>query len=404
MDKGPDPIPRPHLALAALAAGAFVVGMDMLAVIGALNETAHGLVISPRQAGWIVSVYALFYALFAPVNALLFRQSGRRSLLLLAIFLSIVGNLACSVGTSLAAIMAGRLVAAFGGAMFLPTAGTVAQDVIPAGQKGRGLAGLYAGITLAQAVGAPLTTLLAQVAGWRYSFVAVALFGCLAMALLAAGTKALPERAPATHAIAWRLNTAVPIAGLLATTFLITAADYVVYSYISVIFEPARLGDKPALPMMLAAFGCGGIIGTIATGLLTDRLGPRLVLTTAVTVQTALLVIIVLWRGSGLATILLGFCWGVTSYMYLVPIQHSLLDRAGTAQRLLLALNGSLVNVGIAVGTTIGGLTIDHGSAPIMAMVAALISAAALVAGSLFVPGRRSICGPTKLCQPAIAE
>jgi predicted MFS family arabinose efflux permease len=392
MNTAPDSGARPYLALGALAAGAFVVGMDMLAAIGALNETAHGLAVSPRQAGWIISVYAIFYALFAPANALLFRRNGRRSLLLLAMALSIAGNLICSVATGLPEILVGRLISAFGGAMFLPTAGTVAKDVISADQKGRALACLYAGITLAQAVGAPITTLAAQLAGWRYSFVAVALSGCMAMALLVSGTKTLPSvRASPLSASVWQPNTAIPIAGMLATTCLVTIAEYVVYSYISVIFEPARLGDRPALPVILAAFGCGGIIGTIVTGLLTDKLGPRLVLMTAVTVQTALFVIIMLWRESAPATILLGFCWGITSYMYVVPIQHGLLDRAGTHQRLVLALNGSLLNAGIAAGTTIGGLTIDHGDMPLTAIVAASISAAAFAAGAVFVPGRRAV-------------
>jgi predicted MFS family arabinose efflux permease len=218
----------------------------------------------------------------------------------------------------------------------------------------------------------------------------------MAMALLVSGTRALPSvRASPLSASAWQPNTAIPIAGMLATTCLVTIAEYVVYSYVSVIFEPARLGDRQALPVILAAFGCGGIIGTIVTGLLTDKLGPRLVLMTAVTVQTALFVMIVLWRESALATILLGFCWGITSYMYVVPIQHGLLDRAGTFQRLVLALNGSLLNVGIAVGTTIGGLAIDHGKMISMAVVAVSISATALVAGAMFVPGRHTVGGST---------
>jgi predicted MFS family arabinose efflux permease len=81
--------------------------------------------------------------------------------------------------------------------------------------------------------------------------------------------------------------------------------------------------------------------------------------------------------------------------MYVVPIQHGLLDRAGTFQRLVLALNGSLLNVGIAVGTTIGGLAIDHGNMISMAIVAVSISATALVAGAMFVPGRHTVGGST---------
>jgi predicted MFS family arabinose efflux permease len=218
----------------------------------------------------------------------------------------------------------------------------------------------------------------------------------MAMALLVSGTRTLPSvRASPLSASVWQPNTAIPIAGMLATTCLVTIAEYVVYSYVSVIFEPAQLGDRQALPVILAAFGCGGIIGTIVTGLLTDKLGPRRVLMTAVTVQTALFVVIMLWRASALATISLGFCWGITSYMYVVPIQHGLLDRAGTHQRLVLALNGSLLNVGIAVGTTIGGLTIDHGNMLLTAIVAASISAAAFAAGAMFVPGGGAVGGPT---------
>jgi len=383
------PPPQPHLALLALAVGVFALGMDMFVLIGVLDALAADLAMTPREAGWIISAYAICYALCAPINVMLFDRTDRRLALILGPALFTAGNVICVCGASVTTIVVGRLICAFGGALFMPTAIATAQDIVPAERKGIALSAIYGGMTLAQAAGIPAATWLAQTGGWRAASSLVIASGLIAVLFLSALASRL--RQPSDNgmlASVRRGAIGLPVAGLLATTFLIVVSDYAVYSYVSIIFEQTRLSGIPILPLVLFAFGIGGVIGNIATGILTDRIGPTRVLLGTVTVQTLLLVAVVLGRANGAVTIALSLLWGVTTYMYLVPIQHRLLSRADTAQRLVLALNGSLVNVGIAVGTALGGMALETGGPTALIVPAAAIGIAAILTGGIFVPRR----------------
>jgi len=373
----------------ALAAGVFALGMDMFVLIGVLDALAAELAVTPRRVGWIISAYAICYAACAPINAMLFRRADRRLALILGPALFTAGNVICVCGSGVVTIVLGRLVCAFGGALFMPTAIAAAQDVVRAERKGIALSSVYGGMTLAQAAGIPAATWLAQAGGWRAAFYVVIASGLVAILLLSALASQL-RPSPDSEVVdsVPRGTISLPIAGLLATTFLIVVSDYAVYSYVSVIFDQTRFSRIPILPLVLLAFGIGGIVGNVATGILTDRIGPTRVLLGTVAVQTVLLVAVVLCRANGAAAIALSLLWGATSYMYLVPIQHRLLSRADAAQRLVLALNGSLVNAGIAVGAAIGGLAIERGGPAVLAVPAAAIGIAAMLTAGIFVPRR----------------
>ncbi len=380
--------PRPVKQLAALAVGAFAIGLGSFVVIGALDEIARALAVTPRAAGWIISAYALCYAVSAPISALLFARANRRTLLILALSMFTLGNLVCILADNLATLITGHIVFALGAAMFTPTAASLATELMGPGRKGLALSFVYGGMTVSQAAGVPITTWIAQTSGWRYAFVIVLGFGLLAVSLLL--SQAPKPQAPTAPGPRWRLPSTIPwpIVGLLATSFLIVVSDFTVYSYVSVILSDTWLGAMKVLPLVLLAFGVGAIIGNVATGLLTDRIGPTIVLLGAVAVQTLLLILMILCRHQGAVALAIGFGWGVASYMYLVPIQHRLLSRAPDAQPLVLAMNGSLVQGGVAVGAAVGGAAMESGGMSLLAWVAALIALAAFLTAAAFVRKR----------------
>lgn len=56
------PDKRTKLILAALMIAAFAIGLDTFVIIGALEVISRDLNISTGAAGWIISIYALSYA------------------------------------------------------------------------------------------------------------------------------------------------------------------------------------------------------------------------------------------------------------------------------------------------------------------------------------------------------
>lgn len=79
--------------VAALTIGAFAIGLDTFVIIGALDVISRDLGISTAAAGWIISIYAFCYAVFAPLNAWMFKGMSRRSIQILSIAIFTIGNL-----------------------------------------------------------------------------------------------------------------------------------------------------------------------------------------------------------------------------------------------------------------------------------------------------------------------
>ncbi|SDU46286.1 MFS transporter [Stappia sp. ES.058] len=375
---------RQTVLLAALGVGAVAIGMDTFVVIGVLNEIAASLEIPATRAGQLVSVYALSYAVFAPLSAWLLRGLDRRRVILLAIGFFLAGNLACGLATGFHQIVAGRIVSALGAAIFTPVATALASDLVPPHRKGAALAVIFGGMTVAQAAGIPLATLIGQMFDWRYAFYFVVVLGLVALAILAPLMGRLPVGAAAPDTAAASRALTPVTAGLLLVTFLIVLSEFVVYTYVSVILAGTSYAGAPILPAVLLAYGIGALAGNFATGILTDRLGPLQVLIGAVAVQTALLVALVMWRDAALVTVVVGFVWGIVSYMYLVPIQHRLLSHAGGGGALILSLNSSLIYVGISAGAWLGGVVLDRVGIPSLALVAGALGTVALVAAMVF--------------------
>ncbi|MGD9480387.1 MFS transporter [Shinella sp. G-2] len=375
---------RRSLLLAALTVGAFAIGLDAYVILGALEAVMRDLAIAPATAGWIVSAYAFCYALFAPLNAWAFRHWSGRNLLILSAVIFSAGNLLAGLAPDFALLIAGRVVSAFGAAMFTPAATALATELLPPERKGFALSLIFGGMTVAQAAGVPLTAWIAATLDWRYAFFFVVVFGVIAALLLTGLLSGLPPGRIQPVAGEGRLALPGPVYGLLAVTFLIVTAEFAVYSYVSLLFAETALRGVPVLP----AYGIGAVLGNVATGVLTDRVGPALVLFIAVGVQTLLLVALVLARAQAGLVVALAFLWGIVSYMYLVPIQHQLLERAAGMANLALAANSALIYVGIGTGSWIGGRVIEALGIQALAGTTAVLGGGALLVAMVFMRRR----------------
>ena len=354
-------------ALAVLALGTFAIGTDGHIVIGLLDRIAAGFGVSDARAGQLVTVFALGYALFAPICGWLFGGFDRKAAIGIAAAIFILGNAACWLAPDYPVMLAGRVVAAFGAGMFVPLAFTIATNLTSDARRGVALSVVFGGMTIAMLIGVPLGAWLAQRIDWHRIFLIIGAIGALDLALLNAFLPAMPQTARATLAerLAPVRNRAVLLT--LSITLAGVLSEFTLYTYISVVIAGA------ILPVVLFTFGFGALAGNIAVGIATDRLGPRRTLLAAFGAQTALMPTLFLVRDNPPAALAVSFGWGIASYMYLVPIQHRLLELAKTAGQMTMALNSSAIYLGIAAGGALGGLSLAHlGLASLPALAAAL--------------------------------
>ncbi|OSI33013.1 MFS transporter [Bradyrhizobium canariense] len=367
------PAARTKVVIAALTIAAFAIGLDTFVIIGALDVISRDLAISTGAAGWIISIYALCYAVFAPLNAWMFKSISRRNIQILSVSIFVIGNLICAIAPNFLTLAAGRVISAYGAAMFTPAATALAAELLPRARKGFALSLIFGGMTVSQVAGVPATSWIADAIGWRFSFGFVVIAGLLALIIFAPMMSGIPAKAPERGNGPSSKALSKTIYGILSVTLFIVVSEFIVYSYVSVFISGSLLAAVPLLSAALFAYGFGAVTGNAACGVLTDRFGPYKVLIAAVGAQLILLIGLVAFGQHGAFTVLIAFLWGNVSYMYLVPIQHRLLGLAGDRSKLVLAMNSSTTFAGIAIGAFLGGILVEISGVTLLAAASILI-------------------------------
>ncbi|WP_346827836.1 MFS transporter [Serratia inhibens] len=378
------------LTLCLMATGTFAIGTDAFIVAGVLTEISDTFTVSPAQAGQLISVFALAYMLFAPLTAWLFGNLNRKHILQIALVLFIVGNLACAFAGSFLQISAGRVLAALGAAAYTPQAAAAAVGLVSEKRRGLAISIVYGGMTLAIALGIPFGTFLAKLIGWREIFLLIALLGAVSLLGLSLALRAIA--APGKHTLKERLAPLRQKAVLttLLITFFAVCSEHIVYSYVSVLLKNTQLGAEAILPIALLVFGVGAVIGNFVSGVLTDALGSKFVLLFSVTIQTVSLFLLTFYVTTPWWVLAIFLVWGITGWMYLVPIQHHLLSLSKRFGALTVSLNSSVLYAGIAAGGMIGGLTLYTLPAYYLPLFSLPLGAIALLLTLFFFQGEKA--------------
>ncbi|WP_258058042.1 MFS transporter, partial [Serratia marcescens] len=160
-----------------------VVTAEMLPV-GLLTPIVNTLNATIGRAGLLISLPALFAALFAPLVVLGARRTDRRSLLAGFLLLLIAANLLAAAATSLALLFAARILLGFCIGGIWAIAGGLAERLVPPASVGLALSVIFGGVAAASVFGVPLGVFLGEALGWRLAFLAVAVLAALTLLLL----------------------------------------------------------------------------------------------------------------------------------------------------------------------------------------------------------------------------
>ncbi|MFI6789683.1 MFS transporter [Nonomuraea sp. NPDC050383] len=337
-----------------LALATFAVGTDGYVIAGLLPAIATDLRVSTPAAGQLVTVFALVLALSAPVMGALTSGLDRRSALLIALSVFVVGNAITALGTSYEVVVIARVVTAIGAGIITSAASSTAAAIAPPDRRGRALALVLGGLTLATALGLPLGTLIGRT-DWHITLWAVAGTGLVAALGVVVGLPSV--RLPAAS-LSDRLRPLKQgrVLGLLAVTTLVFLGVYTLYTYIGPALQGATGSSELLLTVVLLAWGIGTLAGNIVAGRLVDRHNPAQVLTGTLVIAAVALALTPVATGALVSTLVWAAIWGATVGVIVVPQQHRLIALSPAAAPVLLGLNSSAIYIGVALGGGLGGL------------------------------------------------
>lgn len=376
---GPSQPAEASTLLNLLALGNFVVGMGAFVVIGVITPIAEGLNVSKADAGIILTFYAMAYAVLSPVGAALTGSFSRRTVLTGALTLFCLGSILSALSWSLPMLAVSRILVAFGAALFTPLAAGLAVAISPPEQRGRALAKVFGGVTLAQVVGVPLGAWLAYRFGWHSTFWTVAGLSALCAMVL---VRAIPRN---VEFQATNLTTILSALGngrlMFAVTFTATimTAVYIVFTYFGPLIEASAGSNPETRTFYLVLFGLGAVAGNYIGGILSDRIGSKRTLIIVCVAHMALMPLFSIMPWNPVLFAVIVAVWSAFGWSFMAPQQSRLVSIAPQVQALALALNAAMIYVGIAIGSAIGGRLLNWQGLAILGVAGGIGAAVALL-------------------------
>ncbi|ALE05371.1 arabinose ABC transporter permease [Arthrobacter sp. ERGS1:01] len=370
-------------AIFALAVGGFGIGTTEFAMMGLLPNVAAGLGVSIPDAGHVISAYALGVVIGAPLLVAISAKWPRKALALALMGLFTLGNLSSFFAQDYSTLLVTRFVAGLPHGAYFGVAAVLAASMVAPTKRGRAIAMVMMGLSVANVLGVPLATLVGQQFGWRLMFIMVAIIGMVTMAAIA---KFIPAQKAHPDASLRRELSALR-RGQVWLTLLVGVVGFggffAVYTYVANTMTDVAGFAADFLPVIVGLYGLGMVAGGFVGGKLADWsvMGSIYAVMSfiAVTLVIYALGVHIQW----LALVMI-FIIGASGSMLVPSLQTRLLDVSPGAPTLASSLNHSALNMANALGAFVGGLVITWGwgfTAP------ALVGAVLAVLGLLIALG-----------------
>jgi predicted MFS family arabinose efflux permease len=372
--------PRVILALAVLAAAAFVYVTAEIMPIGALPAIAADLDVSEASVGRLLAGYALVAAVATVPLVRWTAAWPRRTTLLFTLLSLVISQLISALAPTFTVLALGRGLCALTHGLMWAVIAPIGVRLVPPAYAGRATTAVFAGTGLALVVGSPLTAMMSQVWGWRE---AVAAITAAALAVAVAARFALPLMSVATPAARWpgRRRHSRGLSTLSLLTFVGVTAHFISYTFIVVIIRDVVGIGGVNLAWLLAAYGVSGLTAMGLLARLGDRRPRAAILGSLAGLCLALTVLARLGVGGShsTATLLIGVVavvvWGATAtamapLLQSAAMRHSPDDPDGAS-----ALYVAAFQVGIMTGSVLGGTLFEFAGLTVMLATSALLVA-----------------------------
>lgn len=372
------------LALLALTISAFAIGTTEFVLVGLIPTIAEQLAISVPSAGLLVSIYALGVAIGAPVLTALTGKLARKKLLIALMVLFTIGNLLAWLSPNYQTLVIARLLTGLAHGVFFSIGSTIAASLVAKEKAASAIAIMFGGLTVALVTGVPLGTFIGQQFGWRETFLVVSAISVIA---LISSIILVPKDIPTRAVAGIREQLQVLTHPRLLLIYLITALGYggvfTAFTFLAPMMQDLAGFSAPSVSWILLGYGVAVAIGNLWGGRLADKKGAVPALTFIFTALALLLLLLQFTVHSSVPALLTVLVMGVFAFGNVPGLQVYVMQKAErytpNAVDVASGLNIAAFNIGIAVGSVIGGQTVQHIGLAQTPWVGAMIVALAVI-------------------------
>ncbi|MCS4267341.1 MFS transporter [Serratia sp. BIGb0163] len=376
------------LALLALTISAFAIGTTEFVIVGLIPTIAEQLGVTVPSAGLLVTIYAIGVAIGAPVLTALTGRVPRKLLLISLMVLFTLGNLLAWQSPGYGTLVVARLLTGLAHGVFFSIGSTIATGLVAKEKAASAIAIMFGGLTVALVTGVPLGTFIGQHFGWRETFLAVSLIGVIATvasAILVPNN--IKNQASASIKEQFKVLTHPRLLLIYAITALGYGGVFTTFTFLAPMMQELAGFSAPAVSWILLAYGIAVAIGNIWGGKLADRHGAVRALSFIFAALAVLLLVFQFTASHSIAALLTVIVMGVFAFGNVPGLQVYVVQKAEqytpNAVDVASGLNIAAFNVGIALGSVIGGQTVATLGLAQTPWIGALIVLVALLLVSL---------------------
>ncbi len=382
-----------NLPVVILIASSFMLGMSEFIVVGILPDIATDLKVSEVTVGNLVSLFAFVYAPVTPLGSALSARFPRFATHLTLIGIFLAGNLLCAFAPNYAVLVVARIMIALVSGTLVAVAMTYAPDVTTDKFRTKFIAWVFSGFSIASVVGVPVGTWVANTFGWRWAF---HIINVLTIMLIVGMVVALPRN---SHIVKigflpqFRLFFDRRIQLGVLTVVFGAAASYVFYTYLTPIMRDEVHVPEQYLSVGLVIFGAACLWSNLYGGKLADRgrgVEPLTHIRPIYCAHAVLMASLVVAHWVPVYGALLLVVLGMFMYLQNSASQVLYMDVASQSHpgslNLAASLNSMSFNIGIALGSAVGGLVNGHFGLTWLGPVGALFLLCAIATTTMLRP------------------
>lgn len=356
-----------NLPVIVLISLSFMLGMSEFIVVGVLPDIAAGLKVSEVTVGNLVSLFAFVYAPVTPLGSALSARFPRFATHLTLVGVFLIGNVLCAFASNYGVLVVARILIALVSGTLVAIAMTYAPDVTTEQYRTEFIAWVFSGFSIASVVGVPVGTWVANTFGWRWTF---HLVNVLTVVLIVLMVVVLPRNSRIVKIgflPQFRLffDRRIQL-GVLAVVFG-AAATYVFYTYLTPIMRDEVHVPEQYLSVGLVIFGAACLWSNLYGGKLADRgrgVEPLTHIRPIYCAHAVLMASLVVAHWVPVYGALLLVVLGMFMYLQNSASQVLYMDVASQSHpgslNLAASLNSMSFNIGIAIGSAVGGLINGH--------------------------------------------
>ena len=350
-----------------------MVGTSEFVIAGILDRISSDTGVTLAAAGQLISVYSLAYAIGTPILIAVTAKMDRRKLMLAALTLFFIGNLVTILTNGFSMLLGARIILAVGTGVFMVVALTVAANIAQQGKQGSAIATVLLGFNLALILGVPLGRVIAGSYDWKIIFTGIGILSLTAMFVLGLTIPKSKGETPVPIREQLSLLKTPQISIALSIGFFWILGYTIIYTYISpFLLNITGMSDR-MVSMGLFAFGIASLLGSQVGGYGADKWGiPRTLIGGLLFHSGILLLMTGLAQTSVFIMLPLLMLWSFFAWSTGPVQQVYLIGMAPKASGIVLSLNTSIIQLGMAGGAIIGGIVVENISLQSVGLIRAI--------------------------------